>query len=461
MPAAAIEMSRTSKPRSRSPRLNYEQRLLGLALLAGLPAVFVALLLLWRGPYSSNVQWSVMLFVLLCWLGFASVIRRRVVTPLQTLSNLLGALREGDFSLRLRVGRADDPLADVMREANALVSILRAQRLDAMEATTLLRKVMEEIDVAVFTFDGEERLRLVNRAGERLLGLPAERTLGLTAGNLGLSSFLRDEPRRVEQGPPGAFPGAPAGAVRWGVSRTSFRQSGLPMQLLVVADLSRALREEELEAWQKLVRVLGHEINNSLAPIKSLAGSLETLLRREARPPDWEEDAERSLRVISSRAEALSRFTGAYASLARLPQPKTGEVEVGPWVRRVTALETRLAVRVAPGPDVTLRADGDQLDQALINLVRNAVDASLQTSGGVTVEWRKTGNALQVVVEDEGPGIANPSNLFVPFFTTKPNGTGIGLVLSRQIAEAHGGSLTLENRKSGLGSRAVLRLPLG
>ena len=460
MPIAAIEMSSTAKPQRRPPRLNYEQRLLGLALLAGLPAVFVALLLLWRGHYSSNVQWTVTLLVLLCWLGFASVMRNRVVTPLQTLSNLLAALREGDFSLRLRVGRADDPLTDVMREANALVSIMRAQRLDALEATTLLRKVMEEIDVAIFTFDGEDRLRLMNRTAERLLGVASERALGLGAGDLGLAEFLRGEPHRVQQGPPSSFPGAPAGNVRWGISRTSFRQSGLPMQLLVVTDLSRALREEELQAWQKLVRVLGHEINNSLAPIKSLAGSLEFLIRREPRPLDWQQDVERSLRVISSRAEALSRFTGAYASLAKLPKPRMAAVDVATWVRRVVALETRLAVHVTPGPAITIRADGDQLDQVLINLVRNAADAALETGGQAGVRWRKNGSALELVVEDEGPGISNPSNLFVPFFTTKPGGTGIGLVLSRQIVEAHGGSLTLENRAAGPGSQAALTLPV-
>jgi PAS domain S-box-containing protein len=460
MPIAAIEMSGTAKPQSRPPRFNYEQRLLGLALLAGLPAVFVALLLLWHGHYSSNVQWTVTLVVVACWLGFASVMRNRVVTPLQTLSNLLAALREGDYSLRLRVGGADDPLNDVMREANALVSVMRAQRLDALDATTLLRKVMEEIDVAIFTFDGDNRLRLMNRAAERLLGVASERTLGLSANDLGLADYLHGEAHRVQQGLPSPFAGATGGNVRWGVSRTSFRQTGLPMQLLVVTDLSRALREEELQAWQKLVRVLGHEINNSLAPIKSIAGSLESLIRREPRPSDWEQDVERSLRIISSRAEALGRFTRAYASLAKLPKPKTGPVDVRGWVRRVAALETRLPVEVTTGPAVTIQADGDQLDQVLINLVRNAADASLETGGGVKVEWRKNGGSVEVVVDDEGPGVSNPSNLFVPFFTTKPSGSGIGLVLSRQIVEAHRGSLTLENRADGPGCRAIITLPL-
>jgi signal transduction histidine kinase len=244
------------------------------------------------------------------------------------------------------------------------------------------------------------------------------------------------------------------------VRRRAFREGGLPHQLLVITDLSRALREQERQAWQRLVRVLGHELNNSLAPIKSMAGSLESLLLREPKPSDWREDAQRSLAVIASRADALSRFMGAYARLARLPQPRPQPLDVGPWVRRVVGLETRLPVSLCPGPELTIRADGDQLEQLLINLVQNAVEAALETDGGVNVSWRKNGSYLEVEVNDEGPGLPNTANLFVPFFTTKPDGSGIGLVLSRQIAEAHGGTLTLHNRSAGPGCQACLRLPL-
>ncbi|MGH9448800.1 MAG: sensor histidine kinase, partial [Terriglobia bacterium] len=347
-------------------------------------------------------------------------------------------------------------LAEVMREANALTGKLREQRLDALEATMLLRKVMEEIDVAVFAFDADQRLRLANRAAERLLGLPAERLLGSTATELNLAHCLQGEPRRIIST---SFPGSSEGSARWGASRSDFRQGGLPLQLLVLTNLTHVLREEELKAWQKLVRVLGHEINNSLAPIKSMASSSESLLRRNPRPSDWEEDIERSLRVIGGRAEALGRFTAAYASVARLPRPSMRPMEVEPWIRRVAGLENRLPVTLLPGPGVTIQADPDQLDQLLINVIRNAAEASLQTGGGVRVAWRKNGSTLEVRVEDDGLGVANPSNLFVPFFTTKPGGAGIGLILSRQIAEAHGGSLTLENRQSGQGAQARLSLP--
>ena len=393
--------------------------------------LFAAMCLLWGGDYSAKVQWTLTVFILSFWWGVAFALRERVVFPLQTLSNLLAALREGDYSIRARGARRDDALGEVLLEVNALGETLREQRLGALEATTLLRTVMAEIEVAVFAFDGEQRLRLVNRAGERLMAQPAERLLGRSAADLDLADCLQGEVTHTLQR---SFAG---GAGRWGVRRSAFRERGLPHHLLVLSDLSRALREEERQAWQRLLRVLGHELNNSLAPIKSMAATLESLLIRDPRPEDWQDDMRRGLTVIASRSEALSRFMGDYARLARLPQPRFRCVKVGDWLRRVVGLETRLHVTLLPGPELTIQADGDQLEQLLINLLRNAVDAALETGGGVKVGWSRTAYYLEVWVDDEGPGLSNTANLFVPFFTTKPRGSGIGLVLSRQIAEAH------------------------
>jgi PAS domain S-box-containing protein len=341
-----------------------------------------------------------------------------------------------------------------MLEVNVLASTLHDQRLGALEAGALLRTVMVEIDVAVFTFDGAHTLRLVNRAGERLLGRPAEQILGATADDLGLADFLEGASPRIADA---AFPG---GAGRYEVRRTTFRQEGRRHQLLVLADVSRPLRDEERQAWQRLIRVIGHEINNSLTPIKSIAGSLESILARDDRPHDWDEDMRRGLAVIAARSDSLSRFTTAYARLAKLPAPRLDTIDVSELVRRVAGLETRVNVYVAGGPYLAVRADPDQLEQLLINVIRNAADAALQTGGGVRVGWKGTGTVLELWIDDEGSGLTNASNLFVPFFTTKPGGSGIGLVLSRQIAEAHGGSLTLENRTDRQGCRAYLRLPL-
>jgi nitrogen fixation/metabolism regulation signal transduction histidine kinase len=446
----------SAKPQSqrRRAKLNFEQRLVVLTLLGGLPATMVAAWLLWTANFSLQTRVTVTALLLLLWFCFALAVRHKIRFPLQTLANLLAGMREGDFSTRARGSTRDDALGELVIEVNTLADTLREQRLGAMEATSLLRTVMTEIEVAVFTFDQAQRLCLVNRAGEKLLARASEQLLGRTAEELGLADCLRGESVRTIQT---TFPG---GIGRWGMRRTSFRQGGIPHQLLVLTDLSRALRDEERQAWQRLVRVLGHELNNSLAPIKSIAGSLENLVQRDPKPSDWEEDMNRGLAIISARAESLTRFMEAYSTLARLPPPNRRPLIVADWIQRVARLETRVKVTVADGPRVTIQGDADQLDQLLINLVRNAADASLETGGSVSIGWKKNGTFVDVSVTDDGPGLSNTTNLFVPFFTTKPKGTGIGLVLSRQIAEAHGGNVALQNRAEEPGCEAHVRLPL-
>jgi nitrogen fixation/metabolism regulation signal transduction histidine kinase len=442
--------------------MTYERRIQLLALAAGFPGSLLALILLWTGTFSSSTVWTLTFLIFSLWLGFALSLQHRVVFSLQTLSNLLAALREEDFSLRARGARSDDAMGEVMIEVNALSETLRQQRLGAMEATALLRTAMEEIDLAIFTFDHESKLRLVNRAGERLMSRPAERLLGFTAEELGLAPCLQGDPARTMEL---SFPG---GSGRWGLRRGTFRQGGLPHHLVVLSDLSRTLRDEERKAWQRLIRVLGHELNNSLAPIQSVAQGLESGLITAAKSPELQsgssaailDDLRQGLSIIRSRTEALGRFMAAYAQLARLPQPKLLPVKVSEWICRTVKLEPRVKVEVVIGPEVVISADADQLEQLLINLIRNAADATLETGGGVRVGWSRHGSQLEVWVEDDGLGLPQTTNLFVPFFTTKQGGSGIGLVLSRQITEAHGGELSLTNRTDARGCEARLRLPV-
>jgi nitrogen fixation/metabolism regulation signal transduction histidine kinase len=444
-------------PAVRGSHLNFEGRVTALTVAAGLPAVALCAFLLWFDGYSSRVQWTVDLLLLFFWLAISANLKNRVVRPLQTLSNILAAIREGDYSIRGRRATSGDALGEVMLEVNDLGTTLRAQRLGAMEATALLRTVMSEIDSAIFAFDPDQQLRLVNRAGERLLDQPAARLLGHTVEDLGLALCFDGHeaagPRMIQMN----FPG---GSGRWEIRRGTFREGGQQHQLLVLTDLSKTLREEERSAWQRLLRVLGHELNNSLAPIKSVAGSLDDLIKRDPQPVDWRDDMHRGLEVISSRADSLARFIESYSKLARLPPPRFEIVNIGKLVERVATLETRLPVKIVGGPETIVRGDRAQVEQLLINLIRNAVDASLETKGNVEVGWSHQNGQLVVSVKDEGLGLANTSNLFVPFFTTKTSGSGIGLVLSRQIAEAHGGALTLENRSGVNGCEARLTLPL-
>jgi signal transduction histidine kinase len=277
--------------------------------------------------------------------------------------------------------------------------------------------------------------------------------MGKTADELRLANCLDEHAAAVLNI---AFPGVTG---QWEVRRGAFRQGGLPHKLVVLSDVSGPLRQQEREAWHRLIRVIGHELNNSLAPIKSIAGSLESITAQDPLPPDWRDDMRRGLGVIAGRTDALSRFTNAYTALARLPQPNKRSIDLEPLIQRAASLETRRRIRVVPGEQVTVQADPDQIEQLLINLIRNAVDAVSETGGDVQVGWERNSHRVAIHVDDEGPGVATTANLFVPFFTTKQSGSGIGLALGRQIAEAHGGTLTLESRIGHRGARATVHLP--
>jgi PAS domain S-box-containing protein len=435
------------------PRARNVERAVALFVLAGAaPALAAAGVLLWTRDASPELRWTVVA-VMVAAVIFAAVAAREVaVESMQLIAHLLGALREGDYSIRGPSTRSGSATATVMREVNDLGSTVQRQRTEALESTALLTHVMEEIAVAVFAFDPANRLLLVNKAGAELLGPRATPWTGVPAAEIGFEDYLSGDARRLIER---AFNGRPG---RYEVRRAQFYRDGRPHHLVVMSDLSQALREEEQAAWQRIVRVLSHEINNSLTPIKSIAHSLRRIVDRAA-PFERTGEVQQGLSLIEERSGALGRFIRAYVQLARLPKPNVRPVRVAAIVGRVVELESRLPVRVEASPDVTFPGDSDQLEQLLINIVRNAVDASLETGGGVAIGWRLAGDWLELAIDDEGRGLPDTTNLFVPFFTTKPNGAGIGLALSRQIAEAHHGTLTLENRVPPPGCRATLRLP--
>lgn len=432
----------------------YETRVgLWSATLAAAPLA-VAGWLLWQLDWPPGWRAAALigLLTLSAWLW--QRLRRAVVHPLLTLVNLLDSLRAGDYSLRSTSARRGDALGEVLWEVNALASTLREERLKVEETGALLSKVLASVEIAIFAFDDARRLMLINPAGERLLARPCAQALGCTALELGLDACCdSDTPETLKR----AFPG---GSGSFEVRRAAFREKGRPHELLAITDLSRALREEERQAWQRLIRVLGHELNNSLAPIRSMAATLACMVVREPLPADWREDVRGALGVIGDRAESLTRFMASYTRLARLPPPNKRTIEPAALLRRVARLEQRREVVIEDLADIKLEADADQLEQALINLTKNAAEAALETGGGVRLRLRVIDGQACIEIEDDGPGLARTENLFVPFFTTKPGGSGVGLVLARQIVENHGGSLSLENRVDQRGCVARVELPM-
>ncbi|MEO6799464.1 MAG: ATP-binding protein [Rhodanobacter sp.] len=430
----------------------YERRVLGGSLMVTLPAAIALLaVLLWRRPAGMEV-WVLLAAVAITTWWLALWQYRRLIYPIRTLASLLEALREGDYSMR---GTQRSVLGEVVYDINALADRLQSERLQFEESSYLLGKTLAALDNAVLVFDQDERLRLLNPAAQQLLHAERHDLFGRTAQDLGLRALLDAPSGQLLSH---VFPGRSG---RFEIRHAPLRRGGKGGQLLVVNDVGRVLREEERQAWQRLLRVLGHEVNNSLAPIQSMAETLATLVAREPMPADWREDFHSGLEVIGKRAGALGRFLAGYSRLARLPPPRTRDVDVAELVEKVVRLEQRLPVRIEAGAALLVQADPDQLEQALINLLCNAVEASLSSHGAVDVRWRSEGERALVEILDEGPGLPGSDNLFVPFFTTKPGGSGIGLALVRQIAEAHEGGVSLCTRGDGTnGALATFWLPL-
>jgi nitrogen fixation/metabolism regulation signal transduction histidine kinase len=436
----------------------------------------VSIVLVWIQPWALESRLALIGLELFAWWLLALALQEQTTRPLQTLSNVIGALREEDYSFRARNAVSEDALGELSLEVNALADMLSDEKIRAIEATALLQRVVDEIDAPLFAFDPASILRLVNPAGEHLLRQSRERMLGRSAADLSLQKCLdSDNESLVELDLKDT-------QARWLLRRSSFRQHGVPHTLVVLADVSRALREEERKAWQRLIRVLGHELSNSLAPIKSIAGSLNSRVSSTPMDAEVRTDLQHGLEIIEARSASLHRFLEAYRKLAQMPAPVLREVELAKLVARVASLETRIKVCVQPGPQLIFTADPDQLEQMLINLVRNAADAVLElplaaiqtnplnparetppcsdTDRKVGVRWDTTEVDVNLLIEDNGPGLMNPANVFTPFYTTKPSGSGVGLVLSRQIAEAHGGRIEISNRTGSRGCLVRVVLPL-
>lgn len=437
----------------RQPRLPLAPRLFILALA---PVLFLVALVcadrIW-GPFSHE-WWALVIgiFALPVLLHYLWL-WRLCNDPFQTLANFVHALHQGDYTQRVVAYPTGDALGTLQKEINHLADVLQNNRFAVVESSRRFQYLVDQLEAGVVAFDENQQLCWANVHFCRLYGKSCEELIDRSVEDLGLEALWTSGNGRT------LWLDLPEKSSRFLLQTKAFREDGRPQRLFLLTDLKHPLREEERTAWRRLIRVLGHELNNSLTPITSLAQSLKQRVQRADLPEEWRESSGEALDIIIDRARRLNRFVEEYAKLAKLPEPQREETEVGSLVNRACRLIQHPGLHVEPGASCRIRVDPGQIEQLLINVLRNAIQACPADSGQVRVHWKQESSDVVIRIDDNGPGIENPENLFVPFFSTKPGGSGIGLVLCRQIAEANGGTVHLQNRPEG-GARATIALPL-
>lgn len=427
---------------------------LRLYLLVASNAIPATVLLVWLsmtstfpGPAKAMIAVLVLMWIFVV----AGTVRREVLRHIRTLSNLVESTRTQDYSMKGAGARDPGELAELYQEINSLTENLKVGRQSEQELLNILEKVVSEINVAIVVFDARDDIRLVNQLAATLLQSSVDKLAGVNCADTVLAQLpVSDEPKLVDF----RFPGAEG---RWQIRQHYYRHEGRKSRMLFIADLKQVLSDEEIAAWQRLIRVISHEVNNSLTPITSLCQTLAGILAKSDSADDA--DVRIGLGVIAERAKGLQDFISVYARLARLPEPHRILFPAAALAKKLERIFAGRALEIVPFPNVSLFGDPVQLEHALINLIKNGLEANPGDAPPVQVSCELSDGQCEFRVADNGAGIGNPDNLFVPFYTTKAEGAGIGLILCRQIAGKHHGHVSLENRVGGPGAVARLVLP--
>ena len=436
-------------------RRPFEAHLIRLLLLASLPLL---LLLLWMMVLANISIWLIFLaglFGSLMILYASYSIYQKISYQFRSISNLLEALIQGDYALRARSDQSGGALDELVSAMNDLAQGMSQQRWESVESQLLLRTIIEHIDVAIIALTQDNQIRFSNPAADHLMQLNNASSNQQLLQQLAFVQDLTSGCHQLVELSLGYQQG------RFNVYIEEFRDAGKQHKLLFITDMRSLLRTEERKAWQDLIRVISHEINNSLSPIASISQTLKRMIETDARGETLAEDLREGLHIISERAIGLSQFVESYKQLAKLPEPQIQPLAIRPLVEKIVALFSHTAIEIETETNFTLQLDPIQFEQVLINLIKNAVEATALTNpdGTIKIRWAVSHQFFKLDICDQGTGISNPNNLFVPFYSTKKQGSGIGLVLSRQIIEAHNGRLTLSNQDSG-GCCASIELPV-
>jgi len=419
---------------------NFSQKIFTLTLAASIPSYVCCLIFLWLIDYSVYAKVLLTTLLSLSVFGFAWLIKQQLQFQFQTLSNLVEAIRGGDFTLRGKKRADNDPLTELTGQINLLSASLSEQRVASEEAYRLLDKTIAHINVAIFALDANNKIKLANPAAGRLFSCNFLQLFGQSAESLALTTFFTGEQTQLLEH---TFPG---GSGRWQIRLDSYRDKGIQGKLLFITDLKTVLREEELKAWKNLIKVISHEVNNSLYPISSMSQTLAKLVNREPLAEDWKEDLSEGLSVIGERANNLTDFIKRYAKVAKLPEPNKQIFSMSQLIAHTAIIQSNpqdIIIDESSNQNMELFADRSMIEQVMINLLKNALEAGAP----VELSWGENKQSQWLIILDHGQGIKNTANLFVPFYSTKPTGSGIGLVLCQQILDKHQGRLTLENSK--------------
>lgn len=445
-------------------RRPFEAQLTRISLVASIPLL---LLLLWVMVYARVSIWLTLLTALLGSLTIVYSyysIHQKLVYQFRSISNLLGAMIQGDYTLRARSDQGSGALEELVVAINGLANRLSQQRWESVESQLLVRTIIDHIDVAIIALSERNEIRFINPAAKKLLGLDQNQSEMQLLQQLECVQSIPSGCSQVVELSLGYQKG------RFNVHVEEFRESGLQHQLLFITDVRTLLRSEERKAWQSLVRVISHEINNSLSPIASISQTLQRLVLRQAEnlldeqtpSSDTRKNLIDGLTIINERANGLRQFVDSYKQLAKLPEPQKQQVWFRELIDKACLLFSGHSIAIDTEADASIYIDPLQFQQVLINLIKNAIEAMAQVnpSGRITISWEVNTSVFKLCICDQGSGISNLDNLFVPFYSTKKQGSGIGLVLSRQIIEAHSGHLTIANRTNSVGCCAKIEIPL-
>lgn len=448
-----------NRPRysSRKPiarKISAEQKLFLSVMISAVPVVLLLFYIFTDDDNSLTFMLVVSGSCLLWLLAVAASVRENFVYHLRTISNLVEAIRTEDYSMRSSRVRDPGELAELYQQINSLTDQLKSIKQQELESEKLLERIVNQINVAIVACDDKDNIRLANRLASKLLDTSIEKLIGQKFQQTALADVVSGEGSKLIDH---EFPGSDG---RWQINVQQYRHQGKPGKVIFITDLKQVLSEEEIIAWQRLIRVIAHEVNNSLTPITSICQTLEKHLEKT---PALQSDNQLKLglEVIEERAKGLRDFISVYARIAKLPEPYKVSFPITGLMSKLQRFFAEQAVITHElESDIDLHGDPVQLEQALINLIKNAVEANKDSDAPVEVSCvRKTG-MVEFNVIDHGNGISNPANLFIPFYTTKGKGAGIGLALCRQIAAKHGGQVILENRTGAPGAIARLQIPV-